>query len=190
MILLDHHLLTVRFPTGTAKVLDLQEVHELLVNHPELAHYCDSWILEKAIESILGHLRSKGEESISIQKLIRLIRELVDHFLYEIVGAHSLSRLDLHKLARDMDGFELNFFPAVKQFLQKKLAFKESPSEANPSPGRKKIEMTGLRDCAKILSRRHRWSKRCSEVQEELVSYVRQEAAKWRVPHLSIVILS
>jgi hypothetical protein len=86
---------------------------------------------------------------------------------------------DLERLAREAgDGCELVFFPRLRHDIQEHL--RKSP---------RLLRYRGLRPCVKQIARARRWTPRCRELQDQIVSFVRECAgAETRHSELELVV--
>lgn len=72
--------------------------------------------------------------------------------------------LDLASLARDCgEGCELFFFPALRDELRRQVR-----------SGPRVLRFHGLRGCVKRLARSRRWTSRCRNLREQIVSFLRE----------------
>jgi hypothetical protein len=71
---------------------------------------------------------------------------------------------NLHHLANSVaaDGFELLFFPQLRQELQRQM--QQSPEV---------VRFLGLRDCVKQLAGTERWNRRCDNLNDQIVDFLR-----------------
>lgn len=209
MIRLHSCALIVCYPDGHREPLDIHDLVEHLAADADFsATGFDPWVLEKVVESVVHHLRTDLQrEQVLLAEFMEWIQTLLASYLQESAapGADApLRKLDLFETARRCGtGFELEFFSEVRQFLIRQALRPDMPhglvapppegkiADAHSTNGRKaSLQITGLRRCAKFLSGRHRWSKRCSEMRDEILDYIRREAARTGAPHLALLVLS
>jgi hypothetical protein len=71
---------------------------------------------------------------------------------------------NLHTLASSAaaEGFELLFFPQLRQELQRQL--QQAPQV---------VRFRGLRDCVKQLAGAPRWNRRCQSLNDQIVEFLR-----------------
>jgi hypothetical protein len=203
MIQTHQDVLIVRYGDGTAEPLTIRELIERLDirTEGELSGL-QPWVLEQVITAIFRHFQQDlKQNSVSHSELIKLIQGLQQSFLVEVIQQGQMRfQMDLFELAkRNGAAFELEFYAEVKQFILGKalgedasrsqenaLAKKQSGKEQS-SPN---LRITGLRRCAKFLAGRSRWSKRCCEVRNEIMNFIRTETEKTGIQNLSLIVLS
>jgi hypothetical protein len=203
MIQLHQHALYISYDDGRMEPIDIRDLIQRLAADPLIASKSfQPWILEKVVESIFYHFREELQrDKIAFSELESLARTLLESFLLEAMPqSRGFFRLDLFDVAaRYGTGFELEFYNEVKRFLFEKVQY-SCGSERLPSYGQELtslepakqpiLQITGLRRCSKYLSGRRRWSKRSSKVRDEILAYIRQEAARAGTTELAIAVLS
>ena len=103
-----------------------------------------------------------GEFSLALEKVL--------HHLGYTIHAHEpgsragdMSDTDLARLVRETgDSLELFFFPRLRDELRVRL--RQSP---------RVVRFRGLRGCVKQLAGARRWSRRCEQLQDQIVDYLR-----------------
>jgi len=106
---------------------------------------------------------SVGEFTMALEKVLRGLGFRV-YSAGEGISPNEKIHADLRLLARESgEGGELIFYPRLRDALRGQLVH---------SPGM--IRFHGLRGCVKHLTRAHRWSVRCDNLQEQIVEYLRQ----------------
>ena len=209
MIRLHSSALIVCYPDGHREPLDVHDLVEHLAADADFAiNGLDPWVLEKVVESVVHHLRiDLQRDQVLLAEFLQWMQTLLDGYLQEaaVSGQDDLPRkLDLFETARRCGtGFELEFFSKVRQFLIRQSLRPGAAPDAvgssatqvipavNPNRERKAaLQITGLRRCAKFLSGRRRWSKRCSETRDEILDYIRCEAARTGASDFALLVLS
>ena len=118
--------------------------------------------------------------------------------LPDLAGAQILKKSSARRCKK------LEFFSEIRRFLTERtcgdnlVKAGDSPDDSSPMAKGKagasavdvSLQITGLRRCAKFLSGRRRWSKRCSEMRDEIVARIRQEALRTGARDLAMVVLS
>jgi hypothetical protein len=175
-------VLVICYEDGRQEPVSIKDLLEGLIVDKDLAKL-QPWVLEQIIESIFYYFKNDlKRESVSHTDFISLIRNLQKSF-YQHTNQNQ-RQLDLFDVAKTCgSAFELEFFSRIREFLTAK-ASAESPYHQPP------IELTGLRKCCKFLAGRQRWSKRCAEVRDEIVNFIRTEASKCNVDQLSLSVTS
>jgi hypothetical protein len=175
-------VLVICYEDGRQEPVSIKDLLEGLVMDKDLAKL-QPWVLEQIIESIFSYFKNDlKRESVSHTDFISLIRNLQKSF-YQHTNQNQ-RQLNLFDVAKTCgSAFELEFFSRIREFLTSKTS---PPSPYQQPP----IELTGLRQCCKFLAGRQRWSKRCAEVRDEIVNYIRTEAAKCNADELSLSVIS
>lgn len=176
-------VLVICYEDGRQESVSIKDLLEGLVLDDNLAKL-QPWVLEQIIESIFYYFKNDlKRESVSHTDFISLIHNLQESFCQH-TQQKSLSQLDLFDVAKTCgSAFELEFFSRIREFLSAKTSI-SSPYHLPP------IELTGLRKCCKFLAGRQRWSKRCAEIRDEIVGFIRTEASKRNVDQLSLSVIS
>lgn len=207
MIQFQQKALFVCHNDGRIEPLDVQDLVRCLAADPQSgALELDPSILEKVVESIVQHFRNElKREHVPLGEFIQLAQTLLMAFAGSAVPKRApLVELDLFETARRCGiGFELEFFSELRRFVAGRSAAstcagKSTPKQMRDSPSQTTKEATsnahlqivGLRRCAKYLLGRRRWSKRCSEMRDEIVEYIRKEATRNGADDLCLVVLS
>ena len=104
---------------------------------------------------------SVAEFSLSLEKVLRGFKLSAESFAQS--SAPRIIQSDLRLLAPQSDaGCELFFFPRLREELQALL--RQSPQM---------LCFQGLRQCVKQLSGAQRWTRRCQELQDQIVEFLR-----------------
>ncbi len=210
MITLHHQSLLVCFADGHIEPLNLHDLVEHLArDFPRERADLPPWIVEGAVESLIRHFRENAKRnSVSLGEFIKTANALLVSFIHETLDDRGNERqLDLFATAQCCgSGFELEFFMAIRRFLGQRdhraksssglpaSAASEGGASVQPDDFHQKnvsaLRFTSLRRCAKFLAGRRRWGKRCSQVRDEIVAVIRQEAARNRGRDLAVTVLS
>lgn len=200
MIQFHSHALIVCHDNGRMEPLDVHGLVELLAASSQSAvSSLDPWVFEKVIESVVHHFREDlHRDQVPLVEFVEWIQTLLDGYSKE-AGTDDkdgvVGKLDLFETVRRYGtGFELEFFLDIRHFLVEKSKRtsheKVSLPEMIDEGKRRSLQITGLRQCAKFLSGRQRWSKRCAETRDEIVAYIREEMAHTGVQNLALIVLS
>jgi hypothetical protein len=124
----------------------------------------DQEMLRHAAASVFHYFKFELErESVTVAEFSRTLEKVLAHLGYTI-HTHESSTADLVQLLREAgDSRELLFFPRLRDELRVQL--RQSPSV---------VHFRGLRGCVKQLAGVRRWSSRCEELQDQIVSYLRE----------------
>jgi len=210
MIALHNQALLVCFADGHIEPLNLHDLVEHLArDFPRERADLPPWIVEGAVESLIRHFRENAKRnSVSLGEFIKTAHALLSSFIKETLDDRESERqLDLFATAQCCgSGFELEFFMAIRRFLGQRdhraKSSRSPPSFTASAEGLsdppddfhqksvKPLRFTGLCRCAKFLAGRRRWSKRCSQVRDEIVAFIRQEAAHNGARNLIVTVLS
>ena len=133
----------------------------------ETGHHLDPEMLQHAAASVFHYFKHEldcqtvtiGEFSLALEKALR-------HLGYTIHAGENAATnraTDLASIARDLAGnLELFFFPRLRNELRHQL--RQTPAL---------VRFRGLRGCAKQLAGAQRWSRRCEQMQDQIVEYLR-----------------
>jgi hypothetical protein len=135
----------------------------------ERAGYNRWWLAEHVAASVMVYLATTYEGNVITSQQLR---EVVGFALQAIGYAEVALRLDvigppfelsLSELAEEAGpGYELAFFRLLKERIQPALSDSAS-----------KLEVYGLRSCVRRLQSVKTWSRECSKLQNEIVSFLR-----------------
>ena len=130
----------------------------------EAATAPDRDMLRHAAASVFHYFKCELErESVTVAEFSRALEKVLAHLGYSIHTGES-STADLVQLLREVgDSRELLFFPRLRDELRGQL--RHSP---------RVVHFRGLRGCVKQLAGVRRWSQRCEELQDQIVSYLRE----------------
>ncbi len=135
---------------------------------PEVVHHASAAVLHYFKHEKRRQTVSVGEFAIALEKVLR-------SFGLSVFADHQpdapakpvppkVLESNLNELARNAasEGFELLFFPQLRQELKRKLD--QSPSV---------LRFHGLRDCVKQLAGAGRWNSRCQSLHDQIVDFLR-----------------
>jgi len=124
----------------------------------------DQEMLRHAAASVFHYFKFELErESVTVAEFSRALEKVLAHLGYTI-HTHESSTADLVQLLCEAgDSRALLFFPRLRDELRVQL--RQSPSV---------VHFRGLRGCVKQLAGVRRWSSRCEELQDQIVSYLRE----------------
>ncbi len=201
MIQLHHDAIVVCHPDGRIEPIAIQDLVECLgVDTKAKALLLEPDLLRQIVESVVRYFRNDLQrDTVSFPEFMVLARNLVKNFFEEVVKSNQDPlQLDLFETARSCGAaFELEFYLEIKRFLKRKthssqsntihpLNQKQGGLPKNSLP----LRITGLRQCAKFLAGRRRWCKSSSEMQNEIVQYIRQEVMRTGTSNMFLTILS
>ncbi len=136
----------------------------------EAADLLDPELVQNAARGVLHYFKvEQGRSFVSVQEFSRTLVSVLRGFgisLNTVESAPPPRRIresDLRELAvQSGQGFELNFFPRVRDELRQQL--KRSPQI---------VRFNGLRGCVKQLAGARRWTGRCQSLSDQIVEYLR-----------------
>jgi len=190
MIQLHHHALMVCHENGRIEPLLIEDLVARLARDAEPDPMeIEPWVLEIMVESVICHFQEELQRpQVSLKEFMDVTRTLLKSLSQEVIRKNQHAfQLDLLETARRCGtGFELEFFSEIRRFFARSAA---GSSGCNPSgpfslageeeeKRERTLCITGLRHCAKFLSGRSRWGKRCAEVRDEIVAFIREEATR------------
>ncbi len=129
---------------------------------PEMLHHAAASVFHYFKEELRRETVTVGEFAMALEKVLRGLG-----FVIRAGGIEPRPSVagptDLAGLARDSaDSLELLFFPRLRRELRAQL--RQSP---------RVIRFRGLRGCVKQLAGARRWSRRCENLQDQIVDYLR-----------------
>lgn len=168
MIALQSDCLIFRLASGESIPCSAEMIHF------EITGVAGAWldleVLRHAAASVFHYFRTELErETVTVgefaQALERVLRDL--GFVIHAGGIEPRSpetlETDLGRLARESaDRLELFFFPRLRHELRAQL--RQSP---------RIVRFRGLRGCVKHLAGARRWSRRCEQLGDQIVEYLR-----------------
>lgn len=130
----------------------------------------DLEILRHAAASVFHYFKAELQrQSVTVGEFSRALEQVLSHLGYTIHAteprqAGALDAADLGQLLRAAgDSRELLFFPRLRDELRGRL--RHSP---------RVVRFHGLRGCVKELAGVRRWSPRCEQLQDQIVTYLRE----------------
>jgi hypothetical protein len=168
MIQLHHDYLLLETSNGETIPCSAELVAVELVGKSAPAQ--DLEVVKQAAAAVLYYFKHDlGRDSVSIGDFSVALSRVLTSFGVKIseddsadAGPEEVS--DLRQLACDSGkGFELAFFPHLREELRKKLS--GSPPV---------LKFQGLRGCVKQLLGAKRWNHRCQELNDQIVVYLRE----------------
>jgi len=168
MIHLQPDCLVFRTSDGENIPCSAQQVTVELIG--ESAANLDDEVIQNAAQAVLHYFKSDlGKTLVSVgefaQALERVLRGLGFTVQTSDTGKDPgrVGDTDLQRLASESGkGFELVFFPRLRQALRSQL-----------DQGPALIRFRGLRGCVKQLTGAQRWTPRCQQLSDQIVGYVR-----------------
>lgn len=135
------------------------------------AGYQKWWLAECVTETLEDYLSSHVEaNAVSVPELALLVADVLQVIGYAeitpyVVLGHPGERLNLVDLVKEAGaGYELAFFNRLRDRLQSMIG-----------SGATEVDLVGLATCVKQLRSRKSWSRGCDALQEEIVSFVRNQ---------------
>lgn len=178
MILLRPDCLVFETANGENFPCPVQEVVIELIG--DSARSLDEATIENASAAVLHYFRTElgktsvtiGEFSLALEQALRCLGFSIHTASADLAPAAAENQssagadavADLVRLAGETNGgFELLFFPRLRAELQRLLA---------GAP--RTLRFHGLRDCVKQITGARRWNKRCRNLQEQIVAFLRE----------------
>ena len=168
MILLHSDCLVFKMNNGESVPCSVETITiELLGDAAELI---DPEIVSHAAATVLYYFKTDlGKTVVSVQEFSLALEKILRGFGLSIVSADhvsetpSIAEADLRLLACESGkGFELAFFPKLREELRRKL-------DRQPQV----LRFRGLRGCVKQLTGTRRWCGRCRRLSDQIVDYLR-----------------
>jgi hypothetical protein len=142
----------------------------------EGAQLVDPEVVHHASAAVLHYFKHElGRQSVSVGEFALALEKVLRSFGLSVYADHSdgpaenpppfrVVESNLNDLASNAasQGFELGFFPQLRQELKSKLD--QSPNV---------VRFHGLRDCVKQLAGAGRWNRRCQSLDDQIVDYLR-----------------
>ncbi len=125
-------------------------------------------MLRHAAASVFHYFKVELQrESVTVGEFSLALEKVLHHLGYTVYTGGPDSEIhdtDLARVLREAgDGLELFFFPRLRDELRVQL--RQSP---------RVVRFRGLRRCVKQIAGARRWSHRCEELQDQIVSFLRQ----------------
>ena len=130
----------------------------------------DPELIRNASAAVLHYFKTElGRDSVSVGEFSLALERVLRGFGLNIKSTTEeetqvrVAESDLRKLAASADkGFELFFFPTLREEMRRKID--EAPHV---------VRFNGLRGCVKQLVGAQRWSQRCQNLNDQIVEYLR-----------------
>ena len=133
---------------------------------PEVVHHASAAVLHYFKHELQRQSVSVGEFAIALEKVLRSfgLSVYADCQAQPRRAPVRVLESNLTDLAGSAanDGFELLFFPRLRQELKRKLD--QSPNV---------LRFHGLRECVKQLAGAARWNRRCQSIHDQIVDFLR-----------------
>jgi hypothetical protein len=134
---------------------------------PEVVRHASAAVLHYFKHELQRQHVSVGEFALALEKVLRSfgLSVYADHEADpSSAGEWLVLESNLHHLANTAaaDGFELLFFPQLRQELKRHMS--QAPSV---------VRFHGLRDCVKHLAGSNRWNRRCQRLNDQIVDFLR-----------------
>ena len=134
----------------------------------EANSHLDPEMLQHAAASVFHYFKNElDRETVSIGEFSLALEKALQHLGYTIHASETLDAqaggTDLASFAHECaENLELFFFPRLRN--EVRLQLRQSPEI---------LRFRGLRGCAKQLAGARRWSRRCEQVQDQILEYLR-----------------
>ena len=131
----------------------------------------DPETLRHAAASVFHYFRVELErETVTVGEFSLALEKVLHHLGFTLHASASssqpgdLSDTDLARLIRESgDRLELFFFPRLRDELR--IQLRQSP---------RVVRFSGLRGCVKQIAGARRWSRRCEQLEDQIVSFLRE----------------
>ena len=168
MIQLRPDCLLFETPGGEAIPCSAELITVNLVG--EAADLLDPDLVQNAARAVLHYFKvERGQSFVSVQEFSRTLATVLRGFGISLNAVESappprrVRESDLRELAFESGaGFELSFFPRLREELRQQLD--QSPQI---------VRFNGLRGCVKQLAGARRWTGRCQYLSDQIVEYLR-----------------
>jgi hypothetical protein len=135
------------------------------------ASVLDPHLVRQASSAVLHYFKVElGRTEVTVGEFVEALTTVLRGFGLQVADpepdsdSEPLRETDLRHLARRAGkGFELIFFAELQSTLRKRLA--QTPGE---------IRFRGLRGCVKELTGAQRWGRRCDDLSDQIVDYLRR----------------
>jgi hypothetical protein len=134
---------------------------------PEVVHNASAAVLHYFKHELQRQFISVSEFALALEKVLRGFGLSVYadcETEAPLPKEHRIVESNLHQLAAAAagQGFELLFFPQLRQELQRQM--QQAPQV---------VRFLGLRDCVKELAGAERWNRRCQNLNDQIVDFLR-----------------
>ena len=131
-------------------------------------HLLEPELLHHAAASVFHYFKAElDRETVTVGEFSLALEKVLHHLGYTIHAGGPESEIrdtDLARLIRETGGsLELFFFPRLRDELRVQL--RQSP---------RVVRFRGLRRCVKQIAGVRRWSRRCEQLQDQIVAFLRQ----------------
>lgn len=171
MIALADGMPLVQLDGGRVVAFQSLWISRVLARAALKAGYQKWWLAGYVTETVAHHLSTHFHgNAIAVHRLTQLLGDVLQAIGYgEIAPFLDLGmpgeRLDLMDLVKEAgEGYELAFFQRLSDRLRTLIG-----------AGATDVDLVGLAPCVKKLRARKSWSRRCEDLQEEIVSFVRTQ---------------
>lgn len=129
----------------------------------EIAAALDPELLRHATASVFHYFKNDlTRQTVTLGEFVEALEKVLRHLGLAVCPPPAVEN-DLSRLARNpAENIELFFFPRLRDELRAQL--RRSP---------RVLRFCGLRGCVKRLAGARRWSRRCEQLQEQIVDYLR-----------------
>jgi hypothetical protein len=142
------------------------------------AGYPNWWLAGHVAESVTSWLEHHANRSVvGLDELMEALQDALQVIGYAEVGeqlecAKPFMRISLVDLAQQAgNGYELAFYPALAKKLEEIL-----------KEGAGYYELRGLEACVKMLCKTRAWSRQCSALRADIVSFARSQTERFTNP--------
>jgi hypothetical protein len=170
MIALQNDCLLFQLATGESVPCSAEMISVEIVGgqdrqlDPEVLRHAAASVFHYFKKELMRESVSVGEFAVALEKVLRQLGFTLQDDDVKESAARKIIESDLRVLACQTAGsLELFFYPALRSELRSQL--KQSP---------KVLRFRGLRGCVKQLAGARRWSHRCDQLQDQIVSYLRE----------------
>jgi len=171
MIALADGIPLVQLENGQVISFQRDWLTRALIQAAAKAGYQKWWLAEHVTESVMAYLALQFEENVvTVPWLVKTVQSVLESIGYPEIAPHVApgapgARLSLAALAREAgSGYELAFFNGLGQQLRTLM-----------EGGTTFFELVGLTHCVKTLRSRKTWSRECDKLQDEIISFVREQ---------------
>lgn len=172
MIQRNRYSIYVHLPNGEIIPLLPQTVAETFCKNQPPGGELESWQVQEMACALIHYLRMDlKRDAIELDELISALKELaaVCGFQIGTIVVETVASTDLYHLAQATGyGFELAFFQSVERSI-----------EGFRSRNARLVRFVGLRACVKMLIGARNWCKKCQQMSDEIVAFIRSHMQQW-----------
>ena len=168
MIALASDCLVFRLATGESIPFSAEMISVELMG--DTAQLFDPEFVSHAASAVFHYFKHDlARQTVTVGEFTQALERVLRGFGLPVAApdyrtATPVAETDLHELARQSGGGgELIFFPRLREELRQRL--RQEP---------RLVRFSRLRDCVKQLIGARRWSGRCQELEEQIVTYLRE----------------